>query len=66
MSSMLLVAAPQTVREELVPSKSMTALKILCHLMVQYQPGALAEKELILRQLDSPAEGTTISVSSRT
>ena len=59
-SSMLLMAVPQTVREELVASKRMTALKILCQLMVQYQPGGLAEKELILRQLESPMECATI------
>ena len=35
-SSMLLMAVPQTVREEPVASKRMTALKILCQLMVQY------------------------------
>ena len=52
-SSMLLMAVTQTVREELVA--------ILCHLMVRYQPGGLAEKELILRQLESPAGRTTIS-----
>ena len=58
---MLLMAVTQTVREELVASKSMTAVKILCHVMVRYQPGGLAEKELILRQLESPAGCTTIS-----
>lgn len=29
--------------------------------MVQYQSGGLAEKELILRQLETPAECTTIA-----
>lgn len=59
-SSMLLMAVPQTVREELVASKRMTALKILCQLMVQYQPGGMAEKELILTQLESPTECSSI------
>ena len=36
-------------------------MKIIYHLMVLYQPGGLAEKELILRQLESPPEATSFS-----
>lgn len=35
-------------------------MKIVCHLLKTYQPGGLAEKELILRALESPPEVTTL------
>ena len=59
-STMLLMAIPEGQREELISSKRLTALKILCHLLTVYQPGGLAEKELILRQLESPPEATSL------
>ena len=59
-STLLLMAIPEGQREELISSKKLTALKILCHLLTVYQPGGLAEKELILRQLESPAEATSL------
>ena len=55
-SSMLLLSVPKTLREELISTKRVSALAIICHLMMLYQPGGLAEKELILRQLESPPE----------
>ena len=60
-STMLLSAIPQGLREELVASKRLSALKIVCQLMILYQPGGLGEKELILRQLESPPEATTVA-----
>ena len=60
-STMLLMALPEGQREELISSKRLTAMKIICQLLTAYQPGGLAEKELILRQLESPAESQTLS-----
>eukprot|EP00434_Breviolum_minutum_P006947 symbB.v1.2.006133.t1/scaffold365.1/size219215/8 len=59
-STMLLMAIPEGQREELISSKKLTALKIICYLLTVYQPGGLAEKELILRQLESPTEATSL------
>ena len=60
-STLLLMAVPPDQREELISAKRLTAMKIICHLMVLYQPGGLAEKELILRQLESPPEAVSLS-----
>ena len=60
-SSMLLLSVPKTLREELISTKRVSALAIICHLMMLYQPGGLAEKELILRQLESPPESQSLS-----
>ena len=57
---MLLMSVQQALREELVSTKRVSALSIICHL---YQPGGLGEKEMILRQLESPAEPTTLAES---
>lgn len=61
---MLLMALPEGQREVLISAKKLTALKIVCHLLVTYQPaglaGGLAEKEWILSQLESPREVTTL------
>ena len=59
-STLLLMALPEGQREDLISSKRLTALRIVCHLLVTYQPGGLAEKEVILRQLESPGETTTL------
>ena len=64
-STLLLMAIPGEQREELISAKRLTAMKIICHLMVLYQPGGLAEKELILRQLGSPPEATSLSDALR-
>ena len=61
-STLLLMAVPSDQREELISAKRLTAMKIVCHLMVLYQPGGgLAEKELILKQLESPPETASLS-----
>ena len=60
-STMLLMALQPSLREELVASKRLTALRIVCHLMLLYQPGGLAEKELILRQLEAPPEAGSLA-----
>ena len=60
-STMLLMSLPQNLREELVSTKRVSALRIVCHLMMIYQPGGLAEKELILRQLEMPPESGSLA-----
>ena len=59
-STMLLMAVPEGQREDLISSKRLTALGIVCQLLVIYQPGGLAEKELILRSLEQPIETSNL------
>ena len=59
--TLLLMAVPEPQREELISSKRLTALSIICQLLVIYQPGGLAEKELILRSLEQPPESANLS-----
>ena len=54
-STLLLMAVPEAQREELISSKRLSALLMI------YQPGGLAEKELILRSLETPNESSTLS-----
>ena len=54
--SMMMSAVPGSIREELVATKSLTPLKIVCKLMTVYQPGGLHEKQVILQQLENPGE----------
>ena len=59
-STMLLMGIPETQREEMVATKQTSAMKIVCRLLTVYQPGGLAEKEVILRSLESPQETSTL------
>lgn len=59
-STVLLAALHEGQREDLISAKKLSALKIICQLLVTYQPGGLAEKELILRQLESPGEASSL------
>jgi len=54
--TLLHMAVPASQGEDLISSKRLTALGIVCQLLVIYQPGGLAEKELVLRSLEQPAE----------
>ena len=47
--------------KELVSARKLSAMEIICQLLVTYQPGGLAEKESILRSLEMPAESTSIA-----
>ena len=60
-STLLMMSIPETQKEELVSTKRITALKILCHLFTTFQPGGLAEKEVILRSLETPVEASTVA-----
>ena len=59
-STLLLMAVPEGQREELISAKRLSAMAIICQLLVTYQPGGLAEKELILRSLELPPESTLV------
>ena len=54
--TMMMGAVPQSIKDELVATKSLTPLKIVAKLMTIYQPGGLQEKTVILRQLEDPGE----------
>ena len=60
-STLLLMAVPDPQREELIASKKLSALSIVCQLLVSYKPGGLAEKELILRSLELPPEAASLT-----
>ena len=59
-STLLLMAVPEGQREELISAKRLRAMAIICQLLVTYQPGGLAEKELILRSLELPPESSNL------
>ena len=59
-ASMLLKAIPTGAREEMISGKKTTVFAILATLQVAYQPGGLAEKEIILRNLEQPNEATSV------
>ena len=44
-------------------TKTLNPLGILSKLMVQYQPGGLSEKGIILKNLESPAEASSLSTA---
>lgn len=58
---MLLMGIPESQREELIATKQITAMGIICRLFNIYQPGGLAEKEVILRALESPVEANNLT-----
>lgn len=53
-------ALPDSLREEVVSSKSVNALAKICKAMLQYQPGGLGERTSILHALESPNEASSI------
>ena len=55
-SSMILQAVPQTLRDELVASRRMTTFGVITYLLVAYSTGGLSEKPNILRSLEEPPE----------
>ena len=60
-ATMLLMGIPESQREELIATKQITAMGIICRLFNIYQPGGLAEKEVILRALESPVEANNLT-----
>ncbi|CAE7240501.1 unnamed protein product [Symbiodinium sp. CCMP2592] len=53
-ASVLLSAAPEEVRKDLVASRSRSALEILARLMVVYRPGSATEKSQLLKKVETP------------
>ena len=62
-ASMLMSALPESLKEEVISSKSLTAIGILTKAMVQYQPGGLSERSAILSALEAPSEASTINAA---
>ena len=52
-------------REEMVSARKLSAMEIICQLLVTYQPGGLAEKELLLRSLEMPVIGSVVDRRGR-
>ena len=62
-ASLLMAALPEQLREEVISSKSVTALGIIAKAMLSYQPGGLTERSAILSALESPPECNTVSAA---
>lgn len=59
-STMLLMSIPDAQREELVSAKKLSVMQILGHLYTTFQPGGIAEKEVILKALELPPEPSSL------
>ena len=59
-STLLLMSIADAQREELVSAKKLSAMQILGHLYTTFQPGGIAEKEVILKALEMPPESATL------
>ena len=59
-ASLLMGALPEQLREEVISSKSVTTLGIICKAMLAYQPGGLSERSAILTALESPPECNSV------
>ena len=55
-STMILQALPEAVREELVSARRLSVFGILTHLLLTYCPGGVQEKQTLLRNLEDPSE----------
>ena len=62
---MLLAAAPETVRREVISTRKMQSVHILFLLMCRYQPGGVHEKTSLLRDL-TESRVSTSTTSPRT
>ena len=60
-ASLLMGALPEQLREEVISSKSVTTLGIICKAMLAYQPGGLSERSAILSAFESPPECSSVS-----
>ncbi|CAK9074981.1 Retrovirus-related Pol polyprotein from transposon TNT 1-94 [Durusdinium trenchii] len=60
-TALLLSAVPESLREEVVSSKSLSTFGILVKGMIAYQPGGLSERQAILGQaLQNPVEASNV------
>ena len=60
-TSMLLASLPESVRTEILASRLTGALQVLGRVMVLYRPGSTAERQQILKALETPAEAANAS-----
>ena len=58
--SLLLRAIPESQKEDIIASRSLTVLGIMTGLMVNYQPGGANEKAAVLLALESPKEAQAV------
>ena len=61
--TLLIKAVPDAVKDEVVATKSLNAFSLVCRLMMMYQPGGIAERAGILRNLEQPGEATNIQAA---
>eukprot|EP00438_Fugacium_kawagutii_P016096 Skav225959 [mRNA] locus=scaffold6030:76316:83572:- [translate_table: standard] len=57
----MLKAIPESIREELVAARRMGAFGIVTQLLLSYCPGGVAEKQMLLRNLEDPPEINVLS-----
>ena len=60
MATLLLKAIPEVQKDELVATKRLSVFAILAHLHVTYCPGGISEKQMLLRNLEEPAEPSNL------
>ncbi|CAE7892782.1 RE1, partial [Symbiodinium necroappetens] len=58
-SAMILASLPENVRAELLSSRVVGTLATLCRVVILYRPGSVAERQQILRALESPNTAAT-------
>ena len=58
--SLLLQAIPESQKEDIIASRSLTMLGIIMRLMVNYQPGGAHEKAAVLLALEAPTEAQAV------
>ena len=61
--TLLMKALPDQVKEELIATKSLDVFSLVCRLMLLYQPGGVAERSSILKNLEQPQEAATIQAA---
>ena len=57
---MILTAAPPGVRDEISSARVSGLLQVVCRLYVIYSPGGLSEREIGLRHIQEPCQGTSV------
>ena len=61
---MLLAAIPDSLRKDLISSRTLSTTSILYKLFTSYQPGGSPERAFLLKQLTDTKAGATTSRSS--
>ena len=58
-SSMILASVPEAVKSELLSTRLVGSLSMLCRVVVLYRPGSIAERQQVLRALETPVKATS-------